>query len=381
MAKAAAKSNAFDIVILGDHAAAHLATAVLRADQPKLNIAQIALPGEKHFDRLAMVNPKLFSLHAVMKDLEKEKSLTRTSGLQFLSETANLRGEFTSKSPTSITLSTESFRQKMIDVARSAGATQLRPKALLVNRVLDDGVELALDGSPITARIVLVTGGMNIDSRRVLGIPLHGEDDTTQHLRVLRLCPAKNFIQMPANVVPMSLDLAGGGAWAWALQSGDVVELSILQPARGLRDPNKNMAAWIENLALHGIIQSPEKLPKPESAATFALPIAAALSGETVANRTLLFGPAGGFVSACAEEVYPSCWSAVIAAKIAAAALKQRHVQDALLEFRGEWGSTLGDYLRGPQQNLKLLLPLVYRNNIMSARVAEAILLGESVVR
>jgi flavin-dependent dehydrogenase len=124
-----------------------------------------------------------------------------------------------------------------------------------------------------------------------------------------------------------------------------------------------------------------EKLPKPESAATFTLPIAAALSGETVANRTLLIGLAGGFVSACAEEVYPSCWSAVIAAKVAATALKQRHVQDALLEYRGEWGSTLGDYLRGPQQNLKLLLPLVYRNNIMSARVAEAILLGESVVR
>ena len=46
-----------------------------------------------------------------------------------------------------------------------------------------------------------------------------------------------------------------------------------------------------------------------------------------------------------------------------------------------ERGLTLGDYLRGPQQNLRFLLPLVYRNAIMTARLADAILLGKSVVR
>jgi hypothetical protein len=66
---------------------------------------------------------------------------------------------------------------------------------------------------------------------------------------------------------------------------------------------------------------------------------------------------------------------------VAAKAIKERHPQDALQPYRQQWGATLGDYLRGPQQNLRFLLPLVYRNSTMTARLAEAILRGKSVVR
>jgi hypothetical protein len=71
----------------------------------------------------------------------------------------------------------------------------------------------------------------------------------------------------------------------------------------------------------------------------------------------------------------------MFAADAAKRALKERHVQDALQSSRQKWGATLGDYLRGPQQNLRFLLPLVYRNKMMTARLAEAILFGKSVVR
>jgi flavin-dependent dehydrogenase len=118
-----------------------------------------------------------------------------------------------------------------------------------------------------------------------------------------------------------------------------------------------------------------------EGAQTLELPLAGALVQEAVANRALLIGPAGGFISACGEDVYPGCWSAVIAAETAREALGQVHVQDALRAYRQRWGATIGDYLRGPQQNLRFLLPLVYRNPMMAARLREAILLGKSVVR
>ena len=95
----------------------------------------------------------------------------------------------------------------------------------------------------------------------------------------------------------------------------------------------------------------------------------------------LLIGPAGGFYSACAEDVYPNCWSSIFAADVAKKALGERHLQDALQSYQHKWGSTLGDYLRGPQQNLRFLLPLVYRNPVMTSRMAESILLGKSVVR
>jgi hypothetical protein len=62
-------------------------------------------------------------------------------------------------------------------------------------------------------------------------------------------------------------------------------------------------------------------------------------------------------------------------------ALKEKHLQDALNPYRQKWRTTLGDYLRGPHQNLRFLLPLVYRNPTMTARLVEAILLSKSVVR
>ena len=62
-------------------------------------------------------------------------------------------------------------------------------------------------------------------------------------------------------------------------------------------------------------------------------------------------------------------------------ALKEPHLQDAIKPYRQKWRTTLGDYLRGPQQNLRFLLPLVYRNQVMTTRLSESILLGKSVVR
>lgn len=111
------------------------------------------------------------------------------------------------------------------------------------------------------------------------------------------------------------------------------------------------------------------------------LPLTGALAHEGVASRTLLVGPAGGFYSATGEDIYPNCWSAVFAADAIKKALREVHLQDALQPYRQKWRTTLGDYLRGPQQNLRFLLPLVYRNQVMTTRLSEAILLGKHVVR
>ena len=72
---------------------------------------------------------------------------------------------------------------------------------------------------------------------------------------------------------------------------------------------------------------------------------------------------------------------APVATEAVVAALKQPHLQDALQPYREKWGTTLGEYLRGPQQNLRFLLPLVYRNPTMTRLMAESILLGKPVVR
>jgi hypothetical protein len=137
---------------------------------------------------------------------------------------------------------------------------------------------------------------------------------------------------------------------------------------------------WTMVLRRHGVLSGAAE-PDISTLKICDLPLGGALLRDVVARRTLLLGPAGGFYSASGEDVYPGCWSALFAAEVAAKAVKARHPQDVLGAYRGSWGSTLGDYLRGPQQNLRFLLPLVYKNPVMTQRLAEAILLGQSLVK
>jgi flavin-dependent dehydrogenase len=161
------------------------------------------------------------------------------------------------------------------------------------------------------------------------------------------------------------------------------VQLAVEQPMNsGTKVSGTELLEhWITVLTSHGALKTSGAPVDCSAATTLELPLAGALSQEGVANRTLLIGPAGGFYTACTEDIYPNCWSAVYAVEVAKKALREPHLQDALQPYRQRWGATLGDYLRGPQQNLRFLLPLVYRNEMMTARLTEAILLGKSVVR
>jgi hypothetical protein len=160
------------------------------------------------------------------------------------------------------------------------------------------------------------------------------------------------------------------------------VQLAVEQPVEELEihPPASLMQKWAATLRKHGFLRSADPIPT-ERLEGIDMPAAGALTREIVANRTLLFGPAGGFYSACLEDLYPNCWSAAFAVDAVRHALTEPHLQDALQPYRQAWGTTLGEYLRGPQQNLRFLLPLVYRNPVMTSRMAESILLGKSVVR
>jgi hypothetical protein len=181
----------------------------------------------------------------------------------------------------------------------------------------------------------------------------------------------------------MSLDLGGLLYWAWMLVGADEVQIAVEQPLQSVNahPPAKLLEKWIGLLMEHRVLKSGSSPLDVSGARSIDLPFAGALAQEGVANRALLFGPAGGFYSACAEDIYPNCWSALFAVDVVKKAIKERHLQDAIGSYRQEWGATLGDYLRGPQQNLRFLLPLVYRNPVMTNRIGEAILTGASVVR
>jgi flavin-dependent dehydrogenase len=180
----------------------------------------------------------------------------------------------------------------------------------------------------------------------------------------------------------MSLNLRDLLYCAWLLPGDRCVQLAVEQPVETVNrvKPRELIAHWAEVLRAHGILLSKSELPLDQMQ-SIDVPFGGALVHEGVANRTLLIGPAGGFFSATSEDMYPNCWSAGFAADAVKKALKEVHVQDALQIYRHKWRTTLGDYLRGPQQNLRFLLPLVYRNQVMTTRLAESILTGKHVVR
>jgi flavin-dependent dehydrogenase len=182
--------------------------------------------------------------------------------------------------------------------------------------------------------------------------------------------------------MPMSLDVRRELTWAWMLPFNGGVQLAVEQPIESLTSASGGelLRHWAETLRKHGVLKSTGELPF-DQAEYMDIPLAGALAHEGVANRTLLIGPAGGFYSATGEDLYPNCWSAIYAVEVLKKALKEPHLQDAIQPYRQRWRTTLGDYLRGPQQNLRFLLPLVYRNQVMTDRLSDSILLGKGLVR
>ena len=140
------------------------------------------------------------------------------------------------------------------------------------------------------------------------------------------------------------------------------------------------LSEFVIRLQTAGLIGAKLSLSR-SSAAIWQPPGGVALELEAhLAKRTLLIGTAGGFASALTGQTLdPSVRSAIVAADVAATALKARQVQDALAAFKGQWRDTLADRIRLPETALKMLLPLIFTNKVMANRFARSILYGESI--
>ena len=112
-----------------------------------------------------------------------------------------------------------------------------------------------------------------------------------------------------------------------------------------------------------------------------ATPASAALDVEThVGKHLLVIGEAGGFVAAVSNEgIYPSMWSAQIAAEALDAALKGTHSQEELMAFDSQWRIKMADYLRSPHTDIQFLLPLIFSNQPMADRMCSAFFSGDNI--
>ncbi len=370
-----------DVLVLGEHPAAYLAAALLR-HKSKLTVLHSTVPGQGWPDRLVRINPALFELHDLLAPLKRKLRLASTYGLQFLSQDGQTRSEYRSRGMVIGITSYKQVRTSLAKLAEQQGVQCFNPRTLEIQQVDEAGADVQLGSHSARVRALIVACDLPADQRRLLTMPSERNPDLGHRYAWVRLRSLKGVQVEARPPLPVSLDLFNQQASGWMLLNATQVQLGVIIPNTHVRDipPERAMQRWMEVLEQHGILTDPGviRLNEIES---LDLPLAGALSQEGVANRTLLIGPAGGFFSASGEDIYPNCWSALYAVEVMRKALKERHLQDALGAFRARWRTTLGDYLRGPQQNLRFLLPLVYRNEVMTARLAEAILLGKSVVR
>lgn len=371
----------FDVLVLGEHPAAYLCATLLRF-KSKLSVLHAVLPGESWPDRLVIVNPALFGLHPLLEPLRKKVELCPIYGLRFLADAPELSSEHRSRSAMAYVCSYRAIRAAMLKLAEAQDVEMVSPKVLEIHRLDERGIDLTVGKSPLRATMLVLAGLPTEPQQKILGLPDAWGSDIVHRYTFVKLNGAKwcDLGQRP--VMPMSLNLKNMLSWAWLLPGEKVVQLAVEQPIEtvGRIRPRDLLAHWAQVLRGHQVLTGKGD-PPLEEAESIDLPLAGALAHEGLANRTLLIGPAGGFFSACSEDIYPNCWSAVFAADAVKKALKEPHLQDALQPYRHRWRTTLGDYLRGPQQNLRFLLPLVYRNQVMTTRLTESILLGKSVVR
>src|SRR5262252_541240 len=87
-----------DVLVLGSHPCCYLAAALLQAAQ--VHVVHATIPGEARRDRLVLINPKFFELHALTGALKKLPNLAPIHGLRFLADDGAARSEYVSKSIT-----------------------------------------------------------------------------------------------------------------------------------------------------------------------------------------------------------------------------------------------------------------------------------------
>lgn len=225
------------------------------------------------------------------------------------------------------------------------------------------------DRSVARGKIVLIGDGAFSTTAVAARLPPAG------HAADLPQCA---FLEFETAGAAASLDVAIGasraGQIATLTRQGKRARLALMTRERD-SSLLQQFQTFREAAVVAGLL--PETgLPEPLEGHT---PAGVALDMDThVGKRCLLIGDAGGFVAAFSNEgLYPTMRSGCVAVDAALAALAAPVVQDELATFGAAWRGQLADHLRMPNTDLALLMPLVFKNEQMSRRVARAFLLGQ----
>jgi flavin-dependent dehydrogenase len=263
------------------------------------------------------------------------------------------------------------FEAALLKEATNAGADALRGATVPHLNLAEDRVVLGLsDGREVSGRIMLIADGVASSTARMANLVPAAQ---------MRDVPRCLFVEYETREKETRLEVviaaSRAGQLATIVRLGKTVSLAVTTRADEILFDQQFRAFCSEALQA-GLLPN----GVPAEARQQLSPGGVALDMDMhTGKRCLLIGDAGGFVAAFSNEgIYPAMRSGWIAADTAVQALPAPLLQDQLASFGAAWRYELADYLRMPNTDLSLLVPLVFNNKQMSRRVARAFLLGQA---
>ncbi len=355
----------YDIVVLGREPAAGVAAIACRRDAAR--VALVSPPVGATCDALEWLGP---AAGALLEELrvrpQKLPNAARFSGLTLWAWDLGRRIRVEGPALAGWVVPTAALEATLVEQARRQGV-QVCPGPLQACRVDEDAVRVTLaDGRRLTAEVAIVCDPT--------GVEIHPPNQPPPPARVV-CCAAQ--VASRARSGSVHVALGRGGRLAMVLCGREATRLVAYAPRddTGIAEAFQSLVHAARNA---GLIDRVAAVPVPPPRRVCS---GAALEAESHARkRMLLAGTAGGFRSAFSHErLYPQMRSGWLAAQTAVRAVRAPVLQDVLTEFGPAWRSELADYLRMPNADLSLLLPLVFENEQMATRVARALLLGETL--
>lgn len=260
--------------------------------------------------------------------------------------------------------------ETLLAAATAGGAHIIHGATVESLSLNEDHAALRLStGAPLTGKILIIADGAQSPTARLANLAPAGRAPGAAH---------GFFAAAHVEKGPPSIDLAIGAGRI--LQLATIVRLgATIRVGYVTRAPidtaQDHYRAFITAAGAAGLVPA-EGLEKTRMT---VLPVGLALDLDShVGKRCLMIGDAGGYVASFSGEgIYPAMQSGLCAAEAADRALKAKWVQDELASFDELWRTALADYLRMPNTDLTLLMPLVFSNAQMSLRVARAFMLGQ----
>ncbi|MCA9243866.1 MAG: FAD-dependent oxidoreductase [Phycisphaerales bacterium] len=354
----------FDLIIAGAGPAG--CAAAIRAGQRG---ARAALVGASGTDvAQSWVSPDGVALLNDLKLKEKAVGAARFRGIRLHDWRGARRAEVNDAELAGWIVGRPAFETALANAANASKTVERFETRIAEVAIGEEWVEASRDdGGSLKGRALLIGDGAHSTLARRCGLVPAGATSGAP------ACMSASFDCDGDTGIDVILGAHREGKSATLVRNNGAATLTLLTRDRST-SPEAQWAEAIEAARVAGLLSG--DLPAPTA---YACPAGLALDLDThIGKRSLLIGDAGGFVAAFSGEgLYPGMWSGARAAEIALDALAEPVPQDAMQRYSVEWRAALADYLRMPNTDLSLLMPLVFGNEQMTARVARAFVYGQ----